>query len=108
MGSARKLIRAKMEKKIKTNKSKLEFLYSIIKMKENAYIYVPKSMSAPFPLIFPFNTLKKTFKICLARKLIRVKSSLICTARNLIRAKLYQNHGARKLVRAKISTNKVK
>ena len=52
-------------------------------------------MSAPFPLIFPFNTLKKkTFKICLARK-------LIC-------AKLYQNHGARKLVRAKISTNKAR
>ena len=41
MGSARKLIRAKMEKKIKTDKSKLEVLYSIIKMEENAYIYVP-------------------------------------------------------------------
>ena len=41
MGSARKLIRAKMEKKVKTDKSKLEVLYSIIKMEEIAYIHVP-------------------------------------------------------------------
>ena len=46
-----------------------------------------------FHSFFPLILWKKTFKICLARKLIR--------------AKLYQNHGARKLVRAKISTNKV-
>ena len=63
--------------------------------------------SATFPLIFPFITLRKNFKISLARKLIRAKSSLICIARKLIRAKLYQNHSARKFVRAKISTNKV-
>ena len=31
-------------------------------MEENAYIYVPKSMLAPFPIIFPFNNLKKTLQ----------------------------------------------
>ena len=60
-------------------------------------------MSAPFPLIFPFNTLKKNLQNLPCAKIIRAKLSLICTARKLIRAKLYQNHSARKLVRAKIS-----
>ena len=64
-------------------------------------------MSAPFPLIFPFDTLKKNLQNLPCAEINMPEIATICTPRKLKRAKLYQNHGARKLVRAKISTNKV-